>query len=753
MKKIILTLAIIVISLFINTNVYAYERNPELIHDIEKIEITNDYITFEGWGFIGDLNNYGGSSTTIKIIASNNKGKKLSNKDMGNATIYNSTKNNVLYYANCFKWNDKGNYTSGTCIQNNCNPKAGHSPSCDYENVGFTIKFPVDKLLYEFGANEEITFNLEINTKWGNYDVTKSVDIAVHEEVIKNNYSNNNESFTIDFDKPSNIAVMHTDVGRVQSNEKESSDSKIKMKYGQSFIWYRHAKYKIVDTDIVRNDSRFKGLRMYKLEYIPLCCDSLNVATGNGEGCEVCSKGESIASELRNGYAFSTIKLDDSAIKLDYYNTMYNKFGIKTKKEYAWAYASWVSLEGNFAIRFKRIQNCPEEYDSTPKILQCENGTYSQVKNYLIEKTDEVDRTLYPQYNYGNAGSCSSKIERTILGEATVTQKGNATFAITPDQVTSGRGFQISASYNGNAKYEICNEVTYSLKYLYEVEENGKKICHSKVITEIAKEGSQEWSIFTQEAQKLIGEPEHGAKIQSHDSNKVGTEKVTFGSWKATYTNNTKGTSLSWEPGEEIKYELTFSHNKACINRQTSEIRYDIDGTCDEQTEIDGGLQYYTPLKQPTGKFPIYATIRDINILKDQIWSLDYECGVNCNQKLYNEDLSYKFTYRPISLSNPFPNRLPLNNWVKLYEDKDAFTKAMSRDDLEYQVTLTPTVIAKIKQNNKNSKYTSLSGISKTGQSSFLNDLIGTDRTNTFNNLGECNNNCWISVSKLELAK
>lgn len=398
------------------------------------------------------------------------------------------------------------------------------------------------------------------------------------------------------------------------------------------------------------------------------------------------------------------------------------------------------------------VKECPKEEGIEKLNLNCQTGTgttYYQKRIEIIEKTEKLSTTIqdYKKYDLVNSGQCGNEVERTIKGSIYVTQEVKSTIKIDNQNLYSGGGFSISAIYNGRAFYETCGFITYTIKDYYW--DNQSKKCNAIEKTYYVDENSDtlEWKEFTKLAQEQLEEPKHGATMKSYDSNKVGTEKVTIGSWNSKYINDTNGNAINWAPGEEISYELSFSLNKACINRQTSKVRYTTDTKCDEETELDGGYQYYIPLKQPTGNFPIFVNIRDLNVLKDQTWSLDYQCGVECTQKLYKEDLSYKFIYRPISFASPFPNRLPLNNWVKLYEDKDEFAKAMSRDNLEYKITLTPKMIASIKNYNKKEKYTSLKGISKDGKSSYLSDLIGTDRTNTFNKLGECTNNCWITES------
>lgn len=220
-----------------------------------------------------------------------------------------------------------------------------------------------------------------------------------------------------------------------------------------------------------------------------------------------------------------------------------------------------------------------------------------------------------------------------------------------------------------------------------------------------------------------------------------------------TYTNtsneSTKSNSMGTANG------MKTSVNQACINRKTSKVRYITSGSCSED-EVDGGHKYYIPLKDPSGKF--YFIIKSDNVSTMTSTTLNSKCSVNVQQKLYGDDGTYKFIYRPIDLlTDPqltvFPNRNPASNWVNLKNTQNAsrtgdYDLLMKRDKTEYTATLDTASLLNIKNiNDSNKNYASLDTISNSGRSNLIDDLGVTRSTNTvYNKLGECNRKKTTSI-------
>lgn len=207
MKKVLLLLTTFVITLFINTPVKAASLDHSLIYDIEKFEVTKETITFEGWAFINNFHNYGGSSTNISILANDTVAGKIE---------YNSTKNSSLYEANCIRYTGLNqpcieSHDASTC-------KIGVlSSSCKFDNVGFKVTFSISELIEKLGKDKTITFKLKVTTQ----GVTKSTNVAVPSTVsnVQNGDVIEGDNTTIEISGISNTATIRVEDGRVLASD------------------------------------------------------------------------------------------------------------------------------------------------------------------------------------------------------------------------------------------------------------------------------------------------------------------------------------------------------------------------------------------------------------------------------------------------------------------------------------------------------------------------------------------------------
>lgn len=316
----------------------------------------------------------------------------------------------------------------------------------------------------------------------------------------------------------------------------------------------------------------------------------------------------------------------------------------------------------------------------------------------------------------------------------------------------------------GKCSCEVTGESTSAIESKKELceENNGQtyscKIgnCPKSIIDEVEKEMTKYLKTTTNYKNQL------GANVYTKDSNKAteNTEPNTkmAGNWNINYSKPT-----IWGIGQEVNYDMNFYLKTACINTRTAEVKY-IDGdNCDnlnyggefDEQYIDGSNSYYVPLKELDGSyFPVQVKINDFSVVNTMTWNLDYECGVNCKQKIYDIDppsASYKFIYRPVSLKDPFPRNVIGTNWISFMQDKKAIESKMNRNNLEYSALLTPNDIARIVRYNKNKNYTGLDTINNNGTSSFIKEILKQPMGSRFstnveyNKMGECTKNCWLS--------
>lgn len=258
------------------------------------------------------------------------------------------------------------------------------------------------------------------------------------------------------------------------------------------------------------------------------------------------------------------------------------------------------------------------------------------------------------------------------------------------------------------------------------------------------------------------------SQVKSYDSNIVGNTYTSMqGIWNETYDgydNLSDATEQSgvelWYPGQTINYTANYNLSQACIGLYPSldmSIKSPVaytGGTCSgiesaTQKYLDGNNLYYIPLKQPTGSFPVKANTintQGLSLVSNMSWDLDYSCSVNVEQRLYKTNGKYKFIYRPINRYDPFPNREEGSNWTNLKDNNSTvfnqkITEGRNNSNLEYEIRLTPQSIINLKNYTKS--YNDMSTISKNGKSTILNNFSFNKRTNSYNDVGLCTNDCW----------
>lgn len=308
-------------------------------------------------------------------------------------------------------------------------------------------------------------------------------------------------------------------------------------------------------------------------------------------------------------------------------------------------------------------------------------------------------------------------------------------------------------SSQGNGLY-LCVESTFN----DEITEQAIKKCEEKItkFTKNYDEATEEEKkeIATEMTKELKSNPSILTTLAENSNDSSDTSLYEWESWIIEYSHN----SNKWYPGtgNKINYSLTFNPNKACINKSTYVVRYIPNNQeCDQTAEIEGNANsYYNPLIPDENEFPIKVIADDISIIKDMTWNLNYTCGVNCSKGLITPSGTFDLIYRPINMNKDktFPNRNPGSNWVNFMNDYNndvnSAKSKLTRNQLEYSITLDQNKITQIKEYNQGKLHTDMSTISIDGTSSFLTDLGITRHEGViYNKLGECSdegeNKCW----------
>ena len=781
MKKSLLTICtILLIFTFIfvisNINVNASHLDDKsLIYDIDefKIDINRKEINISGWAFIHNVNNDSKKNTTIEVIAESNKGKKV------NAEVEyseNMNLNKALYHANCQRVR-QANSSKQVCAESyevaTCNPNIFTS-SCRYDNVGFSATIDMDDLR-KVGEGSTFTFKLRVTTS----GITKEDEIVVSTGASN---VNNGEPITIYKEEDINITVSNlTDKAKVRASYARVLTNTGGYAVASNFYWTQHSTYQIIEKSKCTHceNTELTDFGMYELGY---------VKSGS-----------------------------------------YAKPGAGSL---GWAYASWVELIGtSVSVTMGEPKNpveCAEEnYLDDPEPLICEEyDSYEEIiiNDIDIETTisdDDSSHSIYEKYaetDLDNNESCSDDLKLNISGKTTIMQSGKVNLNLSPTEIYSGGGFYFDINYTGQTVYQICEPLTFTVTSKYdswysycdsgrlsggncvETEEVPIEGGGTTTVTKIIGEAKRDYRCRSETSdpikidinnmteiekelvygkmQDLLEKPKDKATISLLDSNEVDkNNKSEIGEWTIDYSE--EDDDELWEPGEVIDYSIRFDLYQACIDRRTAKVSYK--PSCNND-EVDSGQLYYVPLKQPSGAFPISIDISDVNVLKDgeiisngkelskkyTKWPIEYECGVECQQKLYDIDEddsgnkkgdgSFKFIYRPINMTQPyielanhtvFPGgRDPGSNWIPFMYDSNAVKSKLNRNTLEYNINLTQSDIISIKNSTNTNHYKNFNNITYKGSSNFINKEfkhIFETNTKNYNYLGECTDDCWNS--------
>lgn len=167
--------------------------------------------------------------------------------------------------------------------------------------------------------------------------------------------------------------------------------------------------------------------------------------------------------------------------------------------------------------------------------------------------------------------------------------------------------------------------------------------------------------------------------------------------------------------GSKLVTTCTFFLPESYIKDNTGKVYYS------ESDNNNINNKYYIPFNEK--EHSVSVTLEGLSRLsenkaaedsteKNKAWIGDWTVSTKCNLKvinrLYNPPSKYKFIYRPIDLSNPFPNRLPGVNWYPWYiieDNKGKKTLEDSYKKLEYYAKLDNKTISEIKKYNKDNDY------------------------------------------------
>lgn len=379
------------------------------------------------------------------------------------------------------------------------------------------------------------------------------------------------------------------------------------------------------------------------------------------------------------------------------------------------AYASWVTASKLFSLKLEEKETTECNLTNNQNLM-CEDGSF--------DSSCDIDIDAGTVYASGSGG-CSGG-SATVEAKVKIKQTGELKFSLDRGPIYSGGSFTFNVVYNNEASweyaeggYEGCPSISVGYKGTCcstktTTGPNGKPVttttcrscCKSKTVKSSSCDSNAEYEDFINKAManKYQGLDNSSAVVTMPDSNDVsGGYNSNTGTWDCESEKVS-----SWEPNTTLTSKCTFTLYEAFIEKDSSNVFYN---KSNGDNYISKGNVYFVPLKYPTGNFGVSAVFSNLSSISDMDWSANYECDVECQQKLY--DLSnggYLYYFRPISLSSPFPNgRDPGINWVDWINDKKNRERLVETysdsNNLEYTVTLSNSDIANIKKYNYNANY------------------------------------------------
>ena len=635
----------------------AYAARGELRYEVTNFSLDGTKITFEGWAFLHQTNNYntiyklnyneGYVSETKEVLLSNGGQKiKISaiNKNTGEtiatATVDGSDKKYYNFYKEMFfsfagfeKTNKNlvecYNGTSNTGCDNKCSDNDNQYTECYYKDLYFKISFNVSD--WNIEDDTQVYFKIAAyNNDYGKWkeenlhlgeNVKKSTLSNNYIEVDKNTFSNK-ISFIANYAQLLNPVTLIIEKGGIYGNT--GSNYLVKeIKEGN------------------KNGNFISG------------------SIGPGKYTLYISQ--------RGNCSYGTNRC--------WLSTCSNPNTCNTSSKVLVAHGSWVKPTGttSFTIKVKNDKKCAASEPASNKTMYC-----NEWKD-LSSKCDALTVR-------NNGTSEMVKIE----------QKGYITNIFKSNLVNEDKKYDAN-SYNGGwFKYGITyyNEVSWSIVNLYGNVGEIESAMKSRL--------------------KLLNNFQDNLNLTITGLEEItGNKLIKKCSESGSFTNGNKLITVCtfFLPSSVLEnFNGTVNYledeNKANINN-----KYYIPLDA-KNYEVSVKLENLSRLSETQAK----KDSKDKNKVWFGTWNIDTNCLLKVTNRIYepsgggeeNGKVKYKFIYRPISLNNPFPNRFPGVNWYTWYiteGNKDKKTLEDSYNNLDYYTELDNKTISEIKSYNKNNNY------------------------------------------------
>lgn len=685
-KKYILVIIVLFLSLMGKVNA----DMGDLRYDITDLTIRDNKITFKGWAFIHKTQNF---VTINKLDQNGNKTNEVLNVPLSNGkTVTGSTTNGGqriyiiayyiddngrevpietkdvegqsdpdynFYYQMYYSFDTKskevkprvynGEYNPFTKAKENVNTCAIKSSNdwvqCYYEDISFDITFDVTSSDWQ-NVSEDVGVYFKIAATNNDYKEKAKVN--------SNNLNKDITKYESLYIRENLLIGKNSETSYIKVDKRNLSTT---VKFIATTAWISDIGFSDLDSS---NSRMCIGATNY----------TYNLVTSGGD-----------KQGFKNGFLAS--KTNDFPKNTKgpgrlLINTSGNNGGIcypgSSKTMAAWA--SWVKPSGelSFKINVKNDKKCAVSEPASNKTMNCNEwkSLYSNCENLTVRN---------------NGTSEVVKIE----------QKGYITNIFKSNLVNEDKNYDAN-SYNGGwLKYGITyyNEVSWSYNTIKSRSTEAQENINEAMQNKLKKLDKFEENI--------------NLTINGLDGSRL-VKKCTQ--------------SGSFTPANKLITVCTFFLPESYLKELTGNVSY---SESNDNANINN--KYYIPLDAQ--KHNISVKLENLSVLSENqaktdsqkknspwfgIWTINTNCSLKVTNRIYepsgggkeNGKVKYKFIYRPINLSNPFPNRFPGVNWYTWYiteGNKDKKTLEDSYTKLEYYTELDNRTISKIKEYNKINNY------------------------------------------------
>ncbi|MDD3048861.1 MAG: hypothetical protein PHQ89_02590 [Bacilli bacterium] len=231
------------------------------------------------------------------------------------------------------------------------------------------------------------------------------------------------------------------------------------------------------------------------------------------------------------------------------------------------------------------------------------------------------------------------------------------------------------------------------------------------------------------------------AEISTSTINK---DIVTYSKEKTNSSTNTRiksptAVDLDWKL--ESKIEVVYGFSKYYyIEKYTGKKVTDMVNGVNYTTDENGSIKqnkYFTELTELTGKYNLNLALINVgrNLKNNWVkkWKINMDCDYSVDNKIFpqKKDDNYKeygamaFSFRQISLTNPFPGRAARENWLG-YENliTDKGKTVYNAKTAQYAVALSPADMLSIREYNEQNAYSVFNMRNGTEKSLFIHNYF-----------------------------